>query len=75
VRVITGSDFPVEPLAPLSGLQRLAASGNGAIRLPVDTALALMTDPSAGTVVLSDDPHHVAEDELAQIEVEDTHPA
>ena len=74
VRVITGSDFPVEPLAPLTGLERLAAGGNGAVTLPVDTALELMTDASAGTVVLSDDPHDIAEDELAQIEVEETRP-
>ena len=75
VHVISGSDFPVEPLAPLTGLERLAAGGNGAITLAVDTALALMTDASAGTVVLSDAPHDIAEDELAQIEVEETRPA
>ena len=74
VRVITGSDFPVEPLAPLTGLERLAAGGNGAVTLSIDAALAIVTDASAGTVVLSDDPHGVAEDELAKIEVEETRP-
>src|SRR5205807_677674 len=44
VRVITGSDFPVEPLAPLTGLERLAAGGNGAVTLSIDAALAIMTD-------------------------------
>lgn len=74
VRVITGSDFPVEPLAPLVGLERLCAGGNGAVTLPLDTALSLVTDASAGTTSLSEDPHGVAEDELAQIEVEGTSP-
>jgi predicted amidohydrolase YtcJ len=73
-RVITGSDFPVEPLAPLTGLERLAAGGKGAVTLPLDAALSIMTDGSAGTTRLSDDPHDIAEDELAQIEVEETRP-
>jgi predicted amidohydrolase YtcJ len=74
VRVITGSDFAVEPLAPLIGLERLCAGGNGALTLTVDEALSIMTDASVGTTVLSDDPHGIAEDELAQIEVEETTP-
>jgi predicted amidohydrolase YtcJ len=74
--VIAGSDFPVEPLEPLRGLQQLATGGDiGAPTLPVDRALALMTDASAGTVVLSDDPLRTAEDELAAIEVVETRPA
>jgi len=75
VRVISGSDFPIEPLAPLAGLEKLAAGAGSAPTLPVDQALAVMTDEAAGTVVLSDDPHGVAEDELSSIEVEDTLPA
>jgi predicted amidohydrolase YtcJ len=76
VRVIAGSDFPVEPLEPLRGLQQLATGGDiGAPTLPVDRALALMTDASAGIVVLSDDPLRTAEDELAAIEVVETRPA
>ena len=74
VRVITGSDFPVEPLAPLTGLERLCTGGNGAVALPLDSALSIMTDASAGTTVLSDDPHDVAEDELAKIEIDETRP-
>jgi hypothetical protein len=76
VRVISGSDFPIEPLEPLRGLQALATGGDvGAPTLPVEKALALMTDASAGTVVLSDDPLRTAEDELASIEVVETRPA
>jgi hypothetical protein len=33
-----------------------------------------MTDASAGTMTLSDDPYGVAEDELTSIEVEDVLP-
>jgi predicted amidohydrolase YtcJ len=76
VRVIAGSDFPIEPLAPLHGLQQLATGGDvGAPTLPVERALALMTDATAGTVVLSDDPLRTAEDELASIEVVEARPA
>jgi len=75
VRVITGSDHPTEALAPLVGLERLAAGGNGAPTYPLEVALALMTDARAGEVVLSEDPHNVAEDDLAQIEIEETRPS
>ncbi|MDQ3147082.1 MAG: amidohydrolase family protein, partial [Actinomycetota bacterium] len=81
VTVLTGSDYPIEALAPLVGLQRLATGDfedgrrAGAPTLPLDRAFDLMTDEAAGTVVLSDDPHGVAEDELTGIEVVETHPA
>ena len=81
VRVLGGSDFPIRTLAPLAGLQELvtgdAVDGTrvGAPTLPLDTALALVTDPAAGTTVLSDDPHAVAEDELASIEVVEARPS
>jgi predicted amidohydrolase YtcJ len=76
VRVVAGSDFPIESLPPLAGLQQLATGGDvGAPTLPVERALALMTDASAGTVVLSDDPLRTAEDELASIEVVEARPA
>ena len=80
VRVIAGSDHPVESPVPLIGLQRLRTGDfedgrrAGAVTLPLDDALAIMTDASAGTVVLSEDPHDVAEDELRSIEVEETRP-
>jgi len=66
VRVITGSDYPIEVLSPLDGLQKLAE------QLDVDTALALMTDAAAGTTVLSGDPHTAP---FHEIEVEETMPA
>ena len=81
VRVVAGSDFPIERLAPLGGLQHLATGDDldgrrvGAPTLAVERALAVMTDAAAGTVVLSDDPLRVAEDELAAIEVVETRPA
>jgi predicted amidohydrolase YtcJ len=81
VRVLAGSDHPVESLSPLVGLQRLVTGDfedgrrAGAPTLPLEAALGVMTDASAGTVVLSDDPHGVAEDELTSIVVEDTLPA
>jgi predicted amidohydrolase YtcJ len=81
VRVVGGSDFPIRPLAPLAGLQELvtgdAADGTraGAPTLPLDAALGLVTDATAGVTVLSDDPHDVAEDELAAIEIVEVRPA
>jgi predicted amidohydrolase YtcJ len=65
VRVITGSDYPVDDLDPIAGLRRLADE------LGPDRALALMTDATAGTVVLSHDP---AED-LGDLQVLETRPA
>jgi predicted amidohydrolase YtcJ len=81
VRVVAGSDHPIEALAPLVGLQRLVTGDfedgrrAGASTLDVARAFALMTDGACGTVVLADDPHVVAEDELARLAVEDTRPA
>jgi len=81
VRVVAGSDFPIERLDPLAGLQQLATGDAldgtrvGAPTLSVQRALAVMTDAAAGTVVLSDDPSRVAEDELASIEVVEARPA
>jgi predicted amidohydrolase YtcJ len=66
VRVITGSDYPIEALSPLSGLDKLAE------QLGLDTALSLMTDAAAGTTVLSDDPASVP---FADLEVLETRPA
>ena len=81
VRVIGGSDFPIRPLSPLAGLQELVtgdtADGRevGATTLPLEAALALVTDAAAGTTVLSDDPHGVDEGDLAAIEVVEARPA
>ena len=81
VRAVAGSDFPVAPLEPLVGLQLLCTGetldgrGTGAPTLSLERALAVMTDASAGTVVLSDNPHRIPEDELAGIEVVEARPA
>ncbi|MDQ3305525.1 MAG: amidohydrolase family protein, partial [Actinomycetota bacterium] len=80
VRVITGSDFPLAPLAPLAGLQCLLTGDHldgrraGAPTLSREQALGVMSDGRAGTVVLSDDPQRVAEDEVATIEVVESRP-
>jgi predicted amidohydrolase YtcJ len=80
VRVVAGSDFPVAQLALLVGLQCLLTGDQpdgrraGAPTLSAAQALAVMTDPAAGTTVLSEDPHQVAEDEVAAIEVVESRP-
>ncbi len=81
VQVIAGSDFPLAPLAPLAGLQCLLTGDHldgrraGAPTLSQEQALAIMSDATAGTVVLSDDPHRVPEDEVAAIEVIEARPS
>lgn len=81
VRVLSGSDFPLAPLAPLAGLQCLLTGDHldgrraGAPTLAVGPAVAIMSDAAAGTVVLSDDPSRVPEDEVAAIEVVESRPA
>ena len=80
VRVIAGSDFPIESLSPLVGLQRLVTGqtddgkATGAPTLPFAAAFALMTDSSAGVTVLSDDPAATDEDELSKLEIVETRP-
>ena len=80
VRVISGSDYPIETLSPLRGLQHLVTgmAGSGpavAPTLPLADALAVMTDERAGTTVLGADPMTVAPDALGQIAVAGTKPA
>jgi predicted amidohydrolase YtcJ len=81
VRVISGADFPIEGLAPLPGLQRLVTGAQlgtvdqVAAPLSLDQALGIMTDASAGTVVLGDDPHAVGDDHLAELDVVEVRPA
>lgn len=43
VRVISGSDFPIEPLDPQIGLQRLIDGAPISAPLPAETAMALLT--------------------------------
>jgi predicted amidohydrolase YtcJ len=72
VPVITGSDYPIEELSPLLGVQRLVSVEP---QLDLDTALRLVTDPAAGTVELADDPRTVERDELPELTVLETRPA
>jgi predicted amidohydrolase YtcJ len=72
VPVITGSDFPIETLSPLVGLQRLVTVEP---QLDIDTALRLLTDDGAGTVELADDPRAVETDELPELTIIETRPA
>jgi predicted amidohydrolase YtcJ len=65
VPVITGSDYPIDRLDPIPGLQRLADI------VGPEAALRLMTDADAGTVVLSHDPL----EDLADLQVLETRPA
>lgn len=80
VRVIAGSDHPIESLSPLVGLQRLVTGDfedgkkASAPTLPLDVALDLMTDASAGVTILSDDPGTTDEDELVRLEIVDAIP-
>jgi predicted amidohydrolase YtcJ len=81
VRVLSGADYPIEPLEPLTGLQQLVTGAEVgrdeqvAQPLPLDDALSVMTDASAGTVVLDADPSDVDPGDLHAIEVLDTRPA
>jgi len=65
-RVITGADYPIEPLSPLVGLRDLCV-GPEQSRLDVATAFALMTDASAGTTTLDADPRELDPDDVADI--------
>jgi predicted amidohydrolase YtcJ len=65
VRVITGSDYPIDDLDPVAGLRKLADE------MELDQALGLMTDASTGTTVLSHDPR----EDLADLQVLETRPA
>jgi predicted amidohydrolase YtcJ len=72
VPVITGSDYPIESLSPMVGLQRLITTEP---QLDFDTAIGLLTDASAGTVELVDDPRSLDVDELPELGVIETRPA
>ena len=78
MRVIAGSDYPIESLSPLIGLHRLVTGdtedgkNTGAPTLPLATALDLMTDASCGVTVLSDEP---TEENLRELEIVDVRPA
>ena len=81
-RLIAGSDFPIESLSPLKGLQRLVTGAElerphdqVAPPLDIERALALVTDATAGTTTLSDDPAAADPAELHHLEVVEVAPA
>ncbi len=81
-RVVTGSDFPIEALEPLTGLQHLVTGvpldGDPdhpeAPTLRLDVALELMTDAAAGTTVLEVHPRDADLREIHRIEVLEARP-
>jgi predicted amidohydrolase YtcJ len=87
VRMLAGSDYPIEVIEPLVGLARLAAgrsrragfeTGDSAppqAVLPARLALAMMTDPAAGRTMLSADPRAVPPAAVDEIEIAGTVPA
>ena len=79
VRVIAGSDFPIETQEPLVGLQRLASGADldGKVVAPAlgfQRAWDVMTDGAAGTVTLSGDPSTTPLGELGHLRVLDAAP-
>jgi predicted amidohydrolase YtcJ len=84
VRLLAGSDYPIEVLEPLVGLARLSGGrsdrgGFGTARsaparawLPVTAAFASMTDSAAGQTLLTADPRTVSAGEIDSIEVTGT---
>jgi predicted amidohydrolase YtcJ len=87
VRMLAGTDYPIEVLEPLVGLARLVsgrsarpgfAAGRTAppqSRLPAATAFGLLSDPAAGTTLLTADPRAVPAAAIDQIDVLGTAPA
>ncbi len=87
VRLLVGTDFPIEVIEPLVGLARLVrgrsdrpgfatpSAAPGHSRLPLDMAFRLATDATAGRTVLSADPCAITAAELDHVEVRGTAPA
>ncbi len=87
VRLLAGSDFPIEVIEPLVGLARLvngrsdrpafadARTAAAQSRLPVRLAVELCTDQAAGQTFLSAGPVGVPTADLDLIEVRGTEPA
>jgi len=73
VRIVCGSDYPIDALDPLSGLRKLVQ--NPFDPMAVEVAVDLMTDPVVGTVTVSEDPRAVETDRLEEIEVLATSPS
>lgn len=86
--LLLGTDYPIEVIDPLVSLARLVSGRSDRpgfatrqtapehSRLPLDKALELLCDESAGQTTLSADPRSVAEpSELDQLHVLGTNPA
>jgi predicted amidohydrolase YtcJ len=86
VRMLAGTDFPIEVLEPLPSLARLvlgrseragfgtAGTAPERSRLPVAAAFGLLTDETAGQTLLSADPRAIPAATIDQIEVLGTQP-
>jgi predicted amidohydrolase YtcJ len=87
VRLLAGTDYPIEALEPLVGLARLVSgrseregfrtSDSAPVHSRLDQALAfdLLSDPAAGTTLLSADPRTAPAGAIDEIEVLGTAPA
>jgi predicted amidohydrolase YtcJ len=74
VKIIAGSDFPIETLDPLLGLHRLTTGqdeqGNHVARpLSLDAALRAMTDNSLGITTLSAPIETIATDDWRELKI------
>jgi predicted amidohydrolase YtcJ len=87
VRLLAGTDYPIEVLEPLAGLARLVngrsdrpgfrtpGTAPGHSRLAAGAAFAVMSDAAAGCTLLSADPRSVSAADIDQIELRGTAPA
>lgn len=86
VRMVAGSDYPIEVLDPLPSLARLVSgrsrrTGFGTeqaapdrARLPAGAAFAAMTDAGAGQTLLTADPRTLPAEQIDTVEVLGTQP-
>jgi predicted amidohydrolase YtcJ len=86
VRMLAGTDFPIEVLEPLPSLARLVLGHSQrpgfttpgrapeTSRLPVAAAFGLLTDAAAGQTLLSADPREIPAEAIDQVEVAGTRP-
>lgn len=86
VRMLAGTDFPIEVLEPLPSLARLvlgrsqrpgfgtAGCAPESSRLPAGAAFGLLTDAAAGRTLLSADPREIPADAIDRVEVLGTRP-
>lgn len=87
VRLLSGTDYPIEVIDPLASLARLVrgrsdrpgfrteATAPPRSRLTADLALAIGSDPVAGRTICSADPRAVPAGDIDRIEVLGTAPA